>query len=132
MNKEEIIDYLNDNDIYNIEEIEYNEDVFPIKIYYEFDEEEILAAKTYAEEEDSKENIEDGEEEEDLLYKPYLNDISRDNVEDILEELKEDLDIEAQYICYDDAVDNGVNEFIVVFYEKGKNVDIDEIIEFVY
>jgi len=31
MNREEIIDYLNDNDIYNIEEIEYNEDVFPIK-----------------------------------------------------------------------------------------------------
>lgn len=31
MNKEEIIDYLNDNDIYNIEEIEYNEDVFQLK-----------------------------------------------------------------------------------------------------
>ncbi len=87
MNREEIIDYLNDNDIYNIEEIEYNEDVFPIKIYYEFDEEEIVAAKAYAEEEASKENIEDGEEVDDL-YKPYLNDISKDNIEDILEELK--------------------------------------------
>ncbi len=31
MNREEIIDYLNDNDIYNIEEIEYNEDVFQLK-----------------------------------------------------------------------------------------------------
>jgi len=131
MNREEIIDYLNDNDIYNIEEIEYNEDVFPIKIYYEFDEEEILAAKAYAEEEASKENIEDGEEVDDL-YKPYLNDISKDNIEDILEDLKEDLDIEAQYICYDDTVDNGVNEFIVVFYEHGRNIDIDEIIGFVY
>ncbi|EPY2277417.1 hypothetical protein ACXAT3_002160 [Clostridium sporogenes] len=131
MNREEIIDYLNDNDIYNIEEIEYNEDVFPIKIYYEFDEEEILAAKAYAEEEASKKNIEDGEEVDDL-YKPYLNDISKDNIEDILEDLKEDLDIEAQYICYDDTVDNGVNEFIVVFYEQGRNIDIDEIIGFVY
>ncbi|WP_251860450.1 hypothetical protein [Clostridium sp. Marseille-Q2269] len=129
MNKEEIVDYLNDNDIYNIEEIEYNEDVFPVKIYYEFDDEEVLAARAYAEEEYSKK---DSDEEEEDLYKPYLNDISRDNIEDILEDLKEDLDIEAQYICYDDTVDNGVNEFIVVFYEKGKNVDIDEIIGFVY
>ncbi|EJO5345981.1 hypothetical protein NRP93_000013 [Clostridium botulinum] len=129
MNREEIINYLNDNDIYNIEEIDYNEDVFPIKIYYEFDDEEILAAKAYEEETVDK-NTQDGEEEE--LYKPYLNDIARDNVEDILEDLKEELDIQAQYICYDDTVDNGVNEFIVVFYENGKNIDIDEIIGFVY
>ncbi|ENK1242630.1 hypothetical protein ACFLKB_15565 [Clostridium sp. FAM 1755] len=130
MDREEIIDYLNDNDIYNIEEIEYNEDVFPIKIYYEFDEEEILAAKAYTEEESPKGNIEDEEEED--LYKPYLNDIAKDNIDDILEDLKEELDIEAQYVCYDDTVDNGVNEFIVVFYEKGRNIDIDEIIGFVY
>ncbi len=131
MDREEIIDYLNDNDIYNIEEIEYNEDVFPIKIYYEFDEEEILAAKAYTEEESPpKGNIEDEEEED--LYKPYLNDIAKDNIDDILEDLKEELDIEAQYVCYDDNVDNGVNEFIVVFYEKGRNIDIEEIIGFVY
>ncbi|MCR1933612.1 hypothetical protein [Clostridium tepidum] len=129
MDREVIIDYLNDNNIYNVEEIEYNEDIFPIKIYYEFDEEEILAAKTYAEEENSKENMEDEEED---LYKPYLNDIANDNINDILEDLKEELDIEAQYVCYDDTVDNGVNEFIVVFYEKGRNIDIDEIIGFVY
>lgn len=120
MNKSEIVNYLIDNGIEEIEEIDYEEDMCVLKFYYDFKKEEILEARTYSSDDD--------ETNKESYYRLYLNDIARDNVSDILEDLKEEFSIEVQHICYDEEVDKGFIEFIGAFYEIGKDVDIDDVL----
>ena len=42
----------------------------------------------------------------------------------------EELSVEAQYMSYEiDKENHDYNEFIAVFYEKGKDIDLDEILD---
>ena len=127
LNKQNIINFLNENDLSDIVEIQYKKDTIALKFKYYYDEVEIEAATAYADEEgDFKQNQEDWYEE---FFLPYLSDISADNVEDIMEECAEKMEIEYEFIGCDISEDAyEFNEFAVVFYGEDVNIEIDDIL----
>ena len=127
MNKKYIINFLNQNDLNDIVEIEYKKETIALKFKYIYDDVEMEAASSYANEEgDFKQNKEDWYEE---FFLPYLSDIAADNVEDIMEECSEKMEIEYEFIGCDISQDEyEFNEFAVVFYDKDSNIDIDDIL----
>lgn len=128
LNKKEIISFLEENDLGDMEEIEYKEDALLLRIYYDFDSDETASARAYANDE-----CEDDEESEswfDEFFLPYLNDIAVDNVGDIIEELMEKHNLNAQYVTYEtDSENYDYCEFIVVISEKDKDYEIEEILD---
>ncbi|MFX0548810.1 hypothetical protein ACOAKC_05675 [Hathewaya histolytica] len=126
--KSKIIDYLNDNDLDDIKEIKVSEkDIFVLKLNYYFDSLEIEGANSYA-----KDECEEGEESvefyEDFIL-PYLSDSAVDNVEDIVRDVCEELDLEYQLISFDiDAEESEYNTFIIAFYERDKEFDLEDYI----
>lgn len=126
--KHSIIDYLKENDLDDIQEIKISEkDIFVLKFDYYFDSLEVEGAKAYAEEE-ADESTSDDEFYEDFVL-PYLSDTAVDNVEDIVRDISEDLDLEYQLISFDiDVEENNYNTFIVAFYEKDKDFDLEDYI----
>lgn len=128
MDNNAIIEILEDNGLDDIEIIDSRDNIIVVRFFYDFDEDEIKAAKAYAndmskDKNDVKSHVED-------FIIPYLSDIAVDNVGDIIEEIMENLQIEAQFISYDiDNEDYTYNEFAAVFYEKNIKIDFDKILE---
>lgn len=128
MDKEKIVQYLSKSGLNDIQELSCNDETIVLRFFYDFDDEEISAAKAYA-------NDESGEEtESDKWYYdyflPYLSDLSVDNAGEIIEDLMEEINLEAQYTTYElDKEDYDYNEFVAAFYEKGKDVDLDKILD---
>lgn len=127
LNKQDIINFLNQNDLNDIVEIEYKKETVAFKFKYVYDQVEMEAATSYANEEgDFNQNKEDWYEE---FFLPYLSDIAADNVEDIMEECAEEMKIEYEFIGCDISQDAyKFNEFAVVFYDEDLNIDIDDIL----
>lgn len=128
MDKQKIVNFLEDNGISEIKEINYDNEVILLKFFFDFDEEEIEAAKAYANDECEEEA------ESDSWYKdfflPYLNELATDTVGDIIEDSMEELNIEAQFVSYEVSKDDySYNEFTAVFYENGKDVDLNKILD---
>lgn len=128
MDNNAIIEILEDNGLGDTEIIDSKDNIIVVRFFYDFDEDEVKAAKAYAndmskDKNDVKSNTED-------FVIPYLSDIAVDNVGDIIEEIMEDLNIEAQFISYDiDSEDYTYNEFAAVFYESNLKIDLDKILE---
>ena len=128
MDNDAIIEILEDNGIDDIEIIDTRDNIIVLRFFYDFDEDEIKAAKAYANDM-SKDKNDVKSFTEDFII-PYLSDIAVDNVGDIIEDIMEDLHIEAQFISYDiDNEDYTYNEFTAVFYEKNIKIDFDKILE---
>ena len=127
MNKQYIVNFLSKNDLSDIAEIQYKKGTIALKFKYYYDEVEMEAATSYADDEgDFKEEKEDWYEE---FFLPYLSDIAADNVEDIMEECAEKMKIEYEFIGCDISEDaHEFNEFAVVFYGKESNIDTDDIL----
>lgn len=128
MKKSEIIRFLSENELADVEDVKYKDGIVVVRFFYDFDDDEIKAAKAYANEES------DFETESEEWYRdyvlPYLNEIAIDNVEDVINDAKENFEIEGQFISYDiDLVDYNYNEFIAIFYDEDKDVDIDEVLD---
>jgi len=127
LNKQYIINFLKQNGLSDLEEIKYKNDTIALKFKYYYDEIEMEAATSFADDEgDFKQNKEDWYEE---YFLPYLSDIAADNVEDIMEECTEELGIEYEFIGCDISQDDyEFNEFAVVFYGKDADIEIDDIL----
>lgn len=127
MRKEAIIVHLEETGLSEVGVVEYGKE-FVVRFYYDFDKDEMNAAKAYASDEtdydaESDEWYEEG-------YLPYLNEVAVDNVAEIIEEIMEDYEIESQFVSYEANLENkDFCEFIAVFFEKEKEVDIDNIID---
>ena len=127
----EIINYLEDNDFADIEELKKKSNFVIIRFYYDFDKEEISAAKAYSTEES------DFEPESDEWYKeyyiPYLRDIAVDNVESTMEEIMEEFELEAKYkeIGMENG-DSGYFKFIAAFSEELTDAELEEILNDCY
>lgn len=128
MNPNSIIEYLNNNDLDDVEKIDYKEDILVVRFLYEFDELELDSARAYSNDEsEDEENSENWYEE---FFYPYLSDLAIDNVGEIMEEVMDEFDIESQYVSYEiDTEDNEAMEFISIFHSKDKEVDIEEILD---
>ncbi|ERI90122.1 hypothetical protein HMPREF1982_04062 [Clostridiales bacterium oral taxon 876 str. F0540] len=128
MNKEAIIETLEKNGLSEIEEIEYKENAIVLSFIYEFDNDEVEAAKAYAN--DESEDEENGDTWSEEFFLPYLNDLAVDNVGEIIENMMDEMQIDAQYISYElDEEEYSYNEFIAVFFPKGKAVEIEQILD---
>lgn len=131
INKEKLIAYLEENGIEEIEELKVKSDLVVLRLFYDFDEDEIKAATAYANDEESdKESDKESDEWSDEYYLPYLNDVAVDNVGSIIEDSFEEFDIEGQFASYDVEKENSdYCEFIAAFFEKDKDYDLDQIID---
>lgn len=128
MEKNAIIDYLKENDLGDIEEIKYKDDVFLARFYYDFDDPEIEAATAYANDECTE--VSGGEKWNQEFFIPYLNDLVIDNVGEIIEDCMEKFSVEAQYITYDiDEEEVDCVEVIVEFGKRGQDLDIEKVID---
>ncbi len=128
MNKEKIIECLEKNSLNDIEDLSYDDEAVVLRFFYDFDEEELKASKAYANDE-CKEEAESQKWYYDYFL-PYLSDLSVDNVGEIIEDIMEEVNLEAQYMTYElDKENYNYNEFIAVFYEKGKDIDLDKILD---
>ncbi|MDY4077701.1 MAG: hypothetical protein SOY42_02775 [Clostridium sp.] len=87
----EIENFLEKNGLSEIEEIKNDENYSVIKFYYDFDKDELSAARAYANEESDLES-ESAEWYTDW-YLSYLSDLAKDNVEEIIEELSEEFEV---------------------------------------
>lgn len=127
LNKQYIINFLKQNGLSDLDEIKYKNDTIALKFKYYYDELEMEAATSFADDEgDFKQNKEEWYEE---YFLPYLSDIAADNVEDIMEECTEELGIEYEFIGCDISEDDyEFNEFAVVFYGKDADIEIDDIL----
>jgi len=128
MVKSEIIKALKEKGVSDIEEIKYKRGYLLVKFFYDFDDDEISAARTYSNEEGTYES--ETEEWFKELYLPYLYDISLDNVEEYIEEITEEYEIQGQFVAYDVDINNPTfGEFLAIFSEDEEEVDIDEVVE---
>lgn len=127
MNKQYILNFLKQNGLSDLAELQYKKDTIALKFKYYYDELEMEAATSFADDEgDFKQNKEEWYEE---YFLPYLSDIAADNVEDIMEECAEEMEIEYEFIGYDITEDDyEFNEFAVVFYGKDADIEIDDIL----
>lgn len=127
MNKQYIVNFLSKNDLSDIAEIQYKKGTIALKFKYYYDDVEMEAATSYANDEcDFKDKKEEWYEE---FFLPYLSDIAADNVEDIMEECSENMEIEYEFIGCDISEDEyEFNEFAVVFYGKESNINTDDIL----
>jgi hypothetical protein len=128
MNKARVIEYLNENDIDDVEELKSGEGTLVIRFYYDFDEDEIKSARAYADDECSEEQESDSWYEE--YYLPYLNDLAVDNMGEIIEDAMEELELGGQYVAYEADKDNqDYCEFVAVFHDKDVQVEIEDILD---
>jgi hypothetical protein len=131
MKSSEIISYLEDNDLEDIEELKRKSNYVVLKFYYEFDKDEINAAKVYSTEES------DFEPESDEWYKeyylPYLRDIAVDNAESILEDVMEEYEIEAKYKELGiENVDSDSFKFIAIFSDELTDSEMEDVLNDYY
>ncbi len=137
--------------------IQEDEGMALVRFYYDFDQEDLDAAQSFAESEEEdllEEDLEEisldevldeeellAEDDEDLTYDEddeyyddprlkYLSEIAIDHVGEILEELRDDLDLEVQYVGYDPTEDDySAYEFVAVIFDKNKALNIEEILD---
>jgi hypothetical protein len=128
MNKEKIIQCLEENGLNDIEDLNCSDEAVVLKFFYDFDDEELKASKAYASDE-CKDEIESEKWYYDYFL-PYLSDLAVDNVGQIIENIMEEVNLEAQYTTYElDKENYNYNEFTAIFYEKGKDIDLDKILD---
>lgn len=128
VDKSKIIAFLEDNDLSEVEEVKFDDEALVLRFYYDFDRDEIEAARAYANDECEEE--EESEEWYEEYFLPYLNDLAIDNAGEVLEDLMDEFDVQAQYITYEtDQESYDYCEFIAVIYEEDKNCDIEEILD---
>lgn len=129
LDKNAIIQYLQGEGLEEIDEIEYDdEDVVVLNFFYAFDEAELDAARQFANDNAEEEKTENEWYEEYFL--PYLTDMAADNIKDIVDELGEKFDVEGEFVLYEmDRDYHDQCECILVLAKKGKDVDIEQVLE---
>ncbi|MBL4932329.1 MULTISPECIES: hypothetical protein [Clostridium] len=124
----EILKSLKEKDLSDIEEIKYKKGFLLVKFFYDFDKDELAAAKAYADEEETYES--ESEEWYKELYLPYLYDIALDNVEEIIDEVMEEEEVEGQFLAYDLDINNPTyGEFVALFNDIDEEKDIEEVMD---
>lgn len=127
MDSERIIYILGQNGIDEIEEIVSSENYFVVKFCYEFDSEEISAARAYSNEESQEK--EGSSEWYSEWYIPYLYDIAKDNIHEVIEEISEEFDIEGEFKELDNQKgDIDYMRGVAIFCQDSSEIDLDDIL----
>lgn len=128
MEKKKIIQLLEQNEVSDVEEIKYKDNVLVARFYYDFDETEIKAAKAFADDECTKNS--GGEEWTNEFFLPYLTELAIDNVGEYIEEIMDITNVVAQFISYDvDPEEVEYCEFIAVFFNDEDDIQIESVLD---
>ena len=110
-----------------VEEVKQEDDYVLVKFYYDFDKEELMAAKSYSNDESDFEA--ESDEWYNEYYIPYLKEIAEDNVESIIEDVAEEFEIEGKYKELGmESGDLGYLRFIAVFSPEMDEGEMEDIL----
>lgn len=127
MDISEIKSFLEDNDLSDVEEIKQEDDYILLKFYYDFDKDELMAAKSYSNEESDFEA--ESDEWYNEYYIPFLKDIADDNVESIVEDASEEFEIEGKYkSLVMESGELGYLRFVAVFSAEMDESEMEDIL----
>ncbi|GAA0070578.1 hypothetical protein UT300003_21020 [Clostridium sardiniense] len=127
MNAFDIIEILEDNGLTEIQEVLVKDDRVVLEFFYDFDNEELNAAKAYANEES---DLEEGSDEWNRdWFIPYLLDIAKDNIESTIEEINDELEFEGMaHELNIDGNNKDYIKFISVFCTEDCDVELEEML----
>lgn len=98
-----------------------------LKFYYDFDKDELMAAKSYSNEESDFEA--ESDEWYNDYYIPFLKDIADDNVESIVEDAAEEFEIEGKYkSLVMESGELGYLRFVAVFSAEMDESEMEDIL----
>lgn len=127
MDISEIKSFLEDNDLSDVEEIKQEDDYILLKFYYDFDKDELMAAKSYSNEESDFEA--ESDEWYNDYYIPFLKNIADDNVESIVEDAAEEFEIEGKYkSLVMESGELGYLRFVAVFSAEMDESEMEDIL----
>ena len=127
MNITEIITYLEENGLGEVEEIKKVNGASIIKFYYDFDNDELAAARNYAN--DESDFVPESDEWYSEYYIPYLKDIATDNVEGICEEIIDEYEVGCK--CKNMEIQKGNGEyfeFIAIISETLEDSELEDML----
>ncbi len=127
LNSKSIINALEKEGFEEVDEIKYKDGILVYNFFYQFDEAETEAAKSYANDNYEEEKGED--EWYDEYFLPYLSEVAGDNVRDVLEDICEEINASSEFVAFEmdrDSYDH--MEFVAVLAEEGVEFDMDEIL----
>lgn len=127
MGEIDLVDILEGNDLTEVEVIKSNENYSVIRFCYDFDQEEMAAAKAYASGESEEE--EGSNEWYENWYTPYLYDVAKDNIQEIIEEICDDFELEGEFKEAERY--NLSKEFmkgIIIFCKDSSEIEMEDII----
>jgi len=127
MNKENILQYLENNGLSDIEIMKENEGMIVASAYYDFDDDELDAAKAFA---DDQVEEDDDEATYNEFFTNYLVDLAVDNLGEVMEELIEEEGIDAQYLTYEIDQDETESLQVAMLFSKGDiDADLEDILD---
>lgn len=127
MDISEIINYLQENDLSEVEEKKQDSNTTIIEFSYDFDKDELNAAKSYSNEESDFES--ESDEWYNEYYIPFLKDIAIDNVSSIIEEIIDEFEVEGKY--KEIGMDGGNSQyfkFLAAFSTQLSDLELEEIL----
>lgn len=127
MNKDNILEYLENNGLTDVDIIREEEGLIVATAFYDFDDEEMEAAKAYAEGQITDE--EDEEASEEYLMN-YLVDLAVDNLGEVFEELIDEEGVDAQYLTYEMDPEEPDTIQVAMLFSKGDlDKDLEDILD---
>lgn len=127
MNKDNILEYLENNGLTDVDIIREEEGLIVAIAFYDFDDEEMEAAKAYAEGQITDE--EDAEASEEYLMN-YLVDLAVDNLGEVFEELIDEEGVDAQYLTYEMDPEEPDTIQVAMLFSKGDlDKDLEDILD---
>lgn len=127
MNKDNILQYLENNGLSDIDIMKENESMIVATAYYDYDDDEMDAAKAFAEDQ-----VEENDDESvyNEYYMNYLVDLAVDNLGEVMEELIEEEGIDAQYLTYEIDPEEADSIQVAMLFSKGDiDVDLEDILD---
>lgn len=123
----EIVKYLSQNDLSEVEILKSTKEFLLVNFYLDFDKDLLDAAKAYAD--DECENKDDDSWEKEF-YLPYLYDYCNDEVLSIIEDLTEEFEISGEFMAFQLKEKSAEYvQFMVVFTEEDSEISIEDVVK---
>lgn len=127
MKVNEIVNFLNENELGDVEILKSEKDLLLVNFYFDFDGDLLSAAKAYADEECEDESSDTWEKE---YYLPYLYDFCNDEVLSIVEDITEEFNIAGEFMAFQmkDRTAEYV-QFMAIFTNEDSDILIEEVVK---